>query len=356
MNLPEAPTHSDGPASAEILRAIADAGGAIGFDEFMRLALYGEHGFYERPADERGGSAGRRGDFITSPEVGPLFGTVVARFLDAEWDRLGRPRPFTVVDAGAGPGTLARSIVSAAPACTPALRYVAVEISAVQRQRHPDGVESRGEFPTEPFDGVVLANELLDNLPFRLAVFDGAWREAYVVDRGDGTFGDVLSAPFDPVPDCLPPTAPHGSRAPIHTDAVAWTERSRSLLRSGSLVVFDYTSPSTAALAGRPWREWLRTFRAHSRGGHPFVAPGAQDITTEVALDQLPGPDAVRSQAQWLQLWGVAELVEEGKRVWHEQSARPGLEAIRMRSRVSESEALLDPAGLGGFTVVEWRR
>jgi SAM-dependent MidA family methyltransferase len=153
----------------------------------------------------------------------------------------------------------------------------------------------------------------------------------------------------------VPAAAVHGARAPIQSEAVAWIDRARALVRSGSVVVVDYTAPSTAALAARPWRDWLRTYRGHVRGEHPLVAPGSQDITTEVALDQLPEPDAVRSQSQWLQLWGIEELVAEGKRVWTEQSARPGLEAIRMRSRVSESEALLDRSGLGAFTVAEWR-
>ena len=99
------------PSAADDIRAAIDAaGGAIRFDEFMRLALYGEHGFYGGT-----GRAGRRGDFITSPEVGPLFGAVVARFIDAEWERLGRPEPFTFVEAGAGPGTLARSVIAAPP-------------------------------------------------------------------------------------------------------------------------------------------------------------------------------------------------------------------------------------------------
>ena len=61
------------------------------------------------------GRAGRRGDFITSPEVGPLFGAVVARALDAWWAEAGEPDVFTVVEAGAGPGTLARSVLAAAP-------------------------------------------------------------------------------------------------------------------------------------------------------------------------------------------------------------------------------------------------
>ena len=78
-----------------------EASGPISFERFMELALYGEQGFYIRVD---GGSAGRRGDFITSPEVGPLFGAVIGRYLDAEWERIGRPDPFVVVDVGARAG------------------------------------------------------------------------------------------------------------------------------------------------------------------------------------------------------------------------------------------------------------
>ena len=82
--------------------------------------------------------------------------------------------------------------------------------------------------------------------------------------------------------------------------------------------------------------------------------PGDQDITADVALDQLPEPDVVRSQAQFLHRWGIDELVAEGRRAWAEAAAAPDLAALAMRSRVREAEALLDPAGLGGFTVAEW--
>jgi len=131
------------------------------------VALYDPtYGFYAT-----GGRAGRRGDFLTSPEVGPLFGAVVARALDAWWRAAGEPPRCTVVDAGAGPGTLARAIRAAAPACGPALRYVLVERSAAQRALHDplvaDGrgaVRSQAELPDE-VEGpcAVLANELLDN-------------------------------------------------------------------------------------------------------------------------------------------------------------------------------------------------
>ncbi len=320
------------------------------FSTFMDRALYGAGGFYAST-----GRAGRRGDFITSPEIGPLFGAVVARFLDAEWRRLGEPSEFTVVDAGAGPGTLARAVRSAEPDCAVAMRYVAVEVSAAQREGHPDGIESLAALPDDPFDGVVIANELLDNLPFRLAVFDDGWREAYVVTLPDGRVVEQLSAPFDPQPGVLPARAPLGARAPLQDAAADWVRAARDRLRRGTVVVIDYAVPTTAQLAERPWRDWLRTYRGHERGGHYLAEPGGQDITSEVAIDQLPEPDTVRSQAQWLQLHGIADLVAEGKRYWEAHAARPDLAAMRMRSRISESEALLDPAGLGGFTVLEYR-
>lgn len=334
------------------IRAEIASRGPIAFERFVELALYGVEGFYTK-AD--GGSAGRRGDFITSPEVGPLFGAVIARFLDAEWERIGQPEVFTVVDAGAGPGTLARSVLAARPSCATALRYVAVDVSPSQRERHPDGIDSVTTMPTEQFDGVVIANELLDNLPFRLAVFDNGWRESYVDLGPDGRFVEVLSAPFDPAPSFLPATAQFGARAPLVDRAAAFVAEARRVVRTGSVVAFDYGTPITAMLAGRPYRDWLRTYRGNERGEHYLAAPGTQDITIDVPVDQLPEPDNVRAQAQFLQLWGIDELVEEGKRIWEQQAARPGLEAMKMRSRVSEAEALLDPAGLGGFLVAEWR-
>ncbi len=341
---------SVGSSEAEIRAAIEAAGGAIPFSEFQRLALYGSEGFYTRG----GGRAGRRGAaFLTSPEVGPLFGAVLARYLDATWNELGRPAVFTVVDAGAGPGTLARTILAARPACLAAVRYVAVELSAAQRALHPVGVESRADLPDGPFDGVIVANELLDNLPFRLCVFDGAWREAFVVSTS-GTFSEVLSVPLDPVPAVLPPAPALGSRAPLQDTAVDWVSDVRSRLDQGRLLVVDYAQPTTSSLAGRPWREWLRTYRDHGRGDHYLTGPGSQDITVDLAIDQFPPPDAVNTQAQFLRRWGIDELVDEGDTEWAATAAAPSLRSMAMRSRAVEAAALIDAAGLGAFSTLEW--
>src|SRR5688500_15098220 len=114
--------------------------GPIRFDAYMELALYEpQSGFFAS-----GAGAGRRSDFITSPEVGPLFGAVMARAVDAEWERLRRPDPFVVVEGGAGRGALAKAVLDASPACLPALRYVCVERSPVLR------AAAESLLPTEP--------------------------------------------------------------------------------------------------------------------------------------------------------------------------------------------------------------
>ena len=340
------------PSAADDVRAAIAATdrGSIPFREFMNVALYGEHGFYST-----GGRAGRRGDFLTSPEVGPLFGTVVARWIDAQWREQGSPDQFSIVEVGAGPGTLARSVLAAEPACLTHAEYVAVEGSDAQRASHPDGVRSLADVPERIDHGVVLANELLDNLPFDLWVFDSGWRLAHVVTQGDG-FAEVLVN--EPPPAFLPVTAPHGTRAPVHVGAASWLADTLDRIGTGSLLAFDYCTALTAEVARMPWREWLRTYSAHSRGSHYLRDVGLQDITTQVCIDQLAAvrePDAVRSQAQFLRLWGIDELVDEGRRAWEAAAAAPNLAAMKMRSRVSESEALLDMSGLGAFTVLEWR-
>ena len=338
-------------AADEISAAIAAAGGAISFSDYMQLALYGQDGFYTT-----GGRAGRRGgDFITSPEVGPLFGTVIARALDAWWKELGSPNQFDVVECGAGPGTLARSILAAQPECAAAMQYVAVELSASQRALHPQGVKSCETIPDGPINGVILANELLDNLPFRLFVFDGAWMEAFVSLASGGQFVEVLRTP-DVVPSCLPKTAPLGSRAPIQDLAASWVRDSLANISNGLLLLLDYCSTSTAEIALTPWREWLRTYRDQGRGTHYLTEPGSQDITTQVMIDQLPTGFTSSTQADFLMQWGIDELVREGSDYWESMKTAPDVAAMKMRSRATEAKSLTDQSGLGVFSVLSWQK
>ncbi len=305
------------------------------FDYYMDRCLYHPtEGFY---AAGRGVAGRRTGDFITSPEVGPLFGAVIARWLDARWDELGQPANFTVVDAGAGPGTLLRSVEGASPRCAQAWAPVNVD---------PNGNEfTQPELPESLEGCVVVANELLDNLPFRIVERTLAgWSELFV-GEGEEELHPTMYVPSFEIA--------LGRRAPLLERAHQWVHE---VQRRGahSILAFDYGAPTTEELANRGG--WLRTYRSHQRGDDPLANPGEWDITTDVAVDQLPLPSNVQTQAEFLGAHGIDELVEEGRAHWQAHAARPDLEAMRMRSRINEATALLEPTGLGSWLAIEWRR
>ena len=295
--------------------------GVLRFDEFVRLALYGEDGLLQRrragrpprwalpdvaggrAAVRRGPGPGDRRLVAATRCAGPTSPSSRSAPVRARWP--GRSSP---------PSRPARRATS--PSRSP--RRSAPTI--------PTGSSRCAELPGRAVRGVVIANELLDNLPFRLAVFDGGWREAFVAADGEA-LREVLAAPLDPVPAWLPSTAPHGARAPIQDDAAGWVA-GRPARDRGAAGSSSSTTPSPARPSWRsvPWREWLRTFRGHERGGHYLADPGTQDITVEVCLDQLP--DARRgahARPSSSPCTASTSSVEEGRAEWR----RPDLGADR---------------------------
>lgn len=363
--------------------------GPLPFERVVERALYDrDAGFY----DAGGRAGGRHGDFLTSPEVGALFGAVVARALDEWWQTSGAPDPYVVVEAGAGPGTLCRTVLAAEPACLGSLRYVLVERSPAQRRRHGERLRledpalafapvdpdtevpvpgapvgpicvSLAELPRVAGPAVVVANELLDNLPFGLAQWcRGGWHEVRVdvdADRPDRLVERLVPLDDDrgALLDRLVPEAEDGARVPLQDAARAWLREALVVAGAGGRVVaFDYAT-TTADLAARPPAEWLRTYRGHARGGDPLDDLGGQDVTCEVAVDQLAlvrPPTADRRQADWLRAHGLDDLVEAARTTWSERAHLGDLTALAARSRVGEAAALVDPGGLGAFRVLEW--
>jgi SAM-dependent MidA family methyltransferase len=378
-------------AREEIVERI-EREGPIAFDTFVELALYGDAGFF---TEARGaGRAGR--DFVTSPEVGSLYGELVARALDGWWRDAGSPDPFLVVEVGAGRGRLAADVVASEPDCAPALRYVMVERSpalrAVQRELltvepfedalgpvvrddedSPLPVTGMGpivtaldDLPAVAIDGVVIANELLDNLPFRVVERrDGGWREVRVGVDGDALVEQlvVASTELAAEADLVVVDPSDGTRVPVPTALVDWLRRGAAMLRNGRLVVVDYTA-SAAELVERGETGWLRTYRGHERGALPLLDPGEQDITIDVPTEFLVHAAArvgLRlerdvTQQEWLTELGVDDLVADARREWDARAHIGDLEAVRHRSRVTEGAALVDPTGLGAHHVLVFAR
>lgn len=326
------------------------------FDAYMERCLYGSDGFYS----SHGAAGRRRGDFITSPEVGPLFATVLARMVEQWWQEAGSPEPFTVIDAGCGPGTLLLGL-KRATADRPGRRLLGVD-----RAPSPEAVDSLSragievvtKLPDDLSGAVVIGNEILDNIPTRILVAGGEpgrWGEVHVEMDPTGRPEEVVVPVDDGQADVLPVgrrvgMAP-GTRVPWHEQAALWVE---DVLARGpvALWLFDYGAPTTAELAERGG--WLRTYRSHERGSDPYQEPGRWDLTVDIGFDQLPPADHLGRQHEMLRAAGIDELVEEAKQYWRANAHAPDLQAMMMRSRVSEAEALLEPSGLGNWMTAIW--
>jgi SAM-dependent MidA family methyltransferase len=377
----------DGPATT--LARLIRREGPVPFDVFVEHALYGDGGFF---ATGRG--AGRESaDFITSPEVGPLFGALVATAIDRWWDALERPDPFVVVEAGAGSGRLASDLLRAAPECLRALRYVLVERSPALRDAQrarlrlepPDEafgpfiaaaeapvpvpasgpvVTALDDLPGVEIEGVVIANELLDNLPFGIAVFtDGGWAEVRVA-LDDDRFAEIVvparavdAAALARVTQGLDVAT--GARLPIPRGIDEWLRRASATLHRGFVVLLDTMDTAAGTLARRE-SAWLRTYRGHALGGGPLEDPGSRDIVSDVVTEQLhhAATDAGltvaldTTQADWLADLGIDAAVAEGRDQWSARAAVGDLAALEGRSRATQAAALTDRAGLGSHRVV----
>lgn len=332
--------------------------------DYVQAALYDpSEGFYQT-----GGGAGRAADFLTAAEVGPLFGAVIARAVDGWWRDFGFPRQFTVNEWGAGRGTLARAVFGAEPQVlrSGALRWYAIETSATQRAQHlkHPSLVSCATVPTEAaLVGVVLANELLDNLPFDLYERRGdEWFELRVMGGDEldqfATVGVALTETSvgEELDSFFGGPVPEGVRVVRQLAARKWLRQALGSLHAGRIVVFDYGA-TTEELAVRGG--WLRTHLDHTADDSDrwLCDPGAYDITADVATDQLElvrEVDSNRAQADFLRVHGIERLVVEGKQKWQESAHVGDLAALQARSRIREAEALCDPTGMGAFRVLEW--
>ena len=369
--------------------------GPIPFDGFVEIALYGDDGFFTRARGA--GRAGR--DFVTSPEVGPLFGALVARALDGWWRELDAPDPFLVVEAGAGRGRLARDVLAAEPECERALRYVLVERSpALRAAQHellrvepfedalgpvvrtdddaPLPVTGMGpivtaldELPAVALDGVVLANELLDNLPFRIVerTADG-WAEVRVALDGDELVETVvpalaeLAAEADavaadavvPVGTRLPvPTRHHGLAALVRDRAPPRRARRGRLRRDARGAGRARPRRLVAHLPGaRAGRSTAR--RARRSGHHDRRARGVPRARREPR--RLPAHRRRHPGRVALVARHRSARRTDARATWEARAHVGDLEAVRHRSRVTEAAALVDPAGLGAHRVLVFTR
>lgn len=353
------------PAENAIRKAIA-RDGRITFRRFMEMALYSAPGSYYGSEAEQ---IGAEGDYFTSPEVHPSFGSLLARQVEQLWVAMDRPVFFALVEMGAGRGSLARDILAYtaqwAPTFHRALRYVIVERSPALARRQQQTLASLGsaadgvtwhrgptlDLEEGSVEGCLLSNELLDAFPVhRVAVVGGDLKEVYVEDR-DGQLVGALGGLSDPrlasyfhELGFLPP---EGCRVEVNLEALNWVQQAARVLKRGMVVTLDYGYPAEELYSRRHCEGTLLCFYRHTLNADPYARVGQQDMTTHVDFTSLSRQGA----AHGLEPLGLATqrsfLLALGMGGYLETLPRLGLRRRNYEANWVAMQELLNPQGLG---------
>jgi SAM-dependent MidA family methyltransferase len=358
-------------ALATRIREEIAATGPMPFARFMELALYDPDGGYYRSADAR---PGRAGDFLTAPEVHPIFGYAVAKQLAEVWLRLERPDPFVVHEHGAGNGALAEAVLHGleltGSGLLEAIRYVPIEIDTrrtaafVERLTLAGYGERVGTAQEQgTFVGAVVANEVLDALPVhRVGVRHGRLQERFVGLGREGAFTDVWAEPSTPaIAQRLGDEGIHlgeGQSAEVCLALDAWVATAVAPLGRGLMLFLDYGAlPSELYDPVRRPNGTIRAFARHLLSDNVYAHVGRQDLTAHVDLTAVAA--AARStgltelgrttQAEFLLGNGIEERLREIQ-------ADPATTLEEYTDLRSALVRLLDSAGMGGFRVLGYGR
>lgn len=291
--------HSNPTPLAAILAEQIKSRGRITFAEYMDACLYhSEHGYYTK-ADQS-----ERRDYITSVDVTPVFGRLLARQFHEMWTVLGRPRPFVLVESGAGTGRLAKQVLDCARESLgefyAATRYAAVERSAARRTAQATNLAdhianerfcSSEELPAEIQNGCIFSNELFDAfVVHRVLRNNEDLREIYVTHSQNGfseELGPLSSTAIAEYFDAQGITLREGQMAEVNLAACNWIENAARPLDRGFILTIDYGYEAQQLYDERHMRGTLLAYDRHRTGEDFYRAPGAQDLTAHVNFTAL---------------------------------------------------------------------
>jgi SAM-dependent MidA family methyltransferase len=304
---PDAVSAAHSERCADYIRSrIHDAGGSISFAEFMHYALYAPRlGYYSAGTRKFGDD----GDFVTAPEISPLFGRVIARQCAGV---LRNVPGGAILEFGAGSGRLALEVLrtldelDALPT-----EYSIMEVSADLRERQQrllrrelpgiaDRISWLDRMP-ETQRGVVIANEVLDALPVeRFMRRSGGVCQLRVGDEGgefvfvDEPAPDILAAAVESIEKDIGERLPDNYVSEVSLAAPAWLRDVAQMLEHGMILLFDYGVSRREYYAPDRNEGWLRCHFRHRAHSDPLILTGIQDLTA------------------WVDFSAIAEVAERG--------------------------------------------
>ncbi|MFC1748131.1 class I SAM-dependent methyltransferase [Pseudomonadota bacterium] len=349
----EAQAHSEKLKEA-IHQEMTSANGMLTFARFMELALYAPGlGYYSAGARK----FGEEGDFVTAPEISPLFSRCLARQCQAVLQSIGHG---DILEFGAGTGTMASDVLLELEQLgTLPGNYFILELSPDLRQRQQETLRRRvpqlfdciqwlDAMPLSGFKGVVLANEVVDAMPVHLVRFEEqSVREAFVSENKQGFIwqeGPLSTPELQQRIEAVQQNISKETFCPGYTTEInlaqsGWISSIGSMLEQGVALIIDYGFPEHEYYHEERTMGTLMCHYRHHAHPDPLILPGLQDITSHVDFTALAttaveaGLDVMgyTSQAQFLLGCGIGEIIAEAD----PEDTRPYLELTQQVKKLT---------------------
>ncbi|MDM5147653.1 SAM-dependent methyltransferase [Candidatus Persebacteraceae bacterium Df01] len=331
-------------SAADVIQtAITDVNGWLRFDEYLNIALHHPQVGYYGGGKVRFGTAG---DFVTAPVLSPLFGQSLAQQIAEVLRCVGGD----VLELGAGDGQLAIDIMPMLQAASISHRYHILETSAALRARQasrlPASVQWLSSLP-ESFCGVIIANEVLDAVPFRLfAKHSGKWLERGVTIKKSTLHWQNRPADDDAVRQRLQNLAlPDDYETEVNPRAEGLVRTLAQTLKAGAIFIIDYGFGRNEYYHPQRARGTMMCHRAHHSDTEPLHCPGEKDITThvdftaiaEAGLDGGATLAGYTTQANFLINNGITDLL----------AAADNTDAVAWTKLAAGAQKLLAPHEMG---------
>jgi SAM-dependent MidA family methyltransferase len=326
---------------SRLILAGIEKNGPISFRNYMAQCLYHpDLGYYAR-ADAP--TVSKKGDFMTSVSVGPLFGHLLAARLHRFWLANGSPSSFTILEVGAHDGSLASDILSASKKIDPTyatnISYFISEPLPARQKILQARLQSRATVVNSPSEvkadlGALVANEVLDALPVPLLLFTGRqWHEACVTAEND-----VLQWHTRLIESDLPKTFSDGYVTEGSPDLSAFLTSFSGVFERGLHLWIDYGLDEESLYHPARTAGTLRCFRNHRSDAHPLDFAGEQDLTADVNFT------AVENSATQLG-FQIHPVLNQSRYLTH--CAREWLLGTPSAKEISQFQTLTHPSQFG---------
>ncbi len=356
-----------------IRTAIRQAGGQLPFDQFMQLVLYAPGtGYYVNGRRKLGAS----GDFITAPDISPLFGQCLANQCAELLEALGSG---DLLEFGAGSGRMAASILRHLHMLGRLPEHYLIldtspDLQAQQRaylvQAVPDllpRVTWLDRLPATGWRGIVLANELLDALPVHRVYYTGtAWQEEYVTWQQhcfQSIHGPIQSPGLAQATGRIPTESlPVGYQTEINLRLAPWLSALAERMAQGALILIDYGYTATEYYHPERTDGTLLCYHRHQANTDPYQRVGQQDITAHVNFSDVAhaGLDAglqlagFTTQAQFLLGTGLTDLLQQTRQA-HPEDEVTLLAAVRQLTLPTAMGEQFKVIGFNQNLTCHWR-